>query len=510
MDQIIIRCALEAAEKRMDEGKFQDALQILEALESQGEKQPMTPFCREMKALEAMALQQWRRDIPGTPDIMQDFRIRMLLGEGGQSWNYLVEDRENRWSAMKVRKAFRPHSLWPGQTGAVPPYVEDGGHIALLRECLEPFLLEKLRGNPNVVTLKDWRLAELRGMATVHIFTEPLLPLLFYTGHDAARLGVDICSALCEMHRQNIFHRDIKFENIYIDRDGRFKLGDFGSAVIVSGDIGSDGRRRSLSVSSSEDTVPAFISRAIPFGASPSDSAEPAALSAYDIRSLGRVMAELYLRGHGDPGRQAEALDRRVREEQAVFEATDLGRIILRAMDTDAHALFAHSSYASVEALREALLGVVGAPEDVREDFDRFFATDCRARLIIEHPFSNARLHDGRPVKNGNHACFRLMHYGHEGPDAVTVTRRMTLTPGAFDADRLSIKQGDLPYGNDGSQVLDPNRFEDRNEVEITAKYPDGFEARWTVEMAVAPAPVIATPSEPPDLDIPESIWNVD
>ena len=43
-------------------------------------------------------------------------------------------------------------------------------------------------------------------------------------------LGRDICEALAVCHRKQLLHRDVKPENIFVDGEGRFKLGDFGIA----------------------------------------------------------------------------------------------------------------------------------------------------------------------------------------------------------------------------------------------------------------------------------------
>ena len=519
MDQIFINCARELAERKLREGKYREVLSILEALEAQGEKQQLIPFCREMKALENMAVKRWREDMGNRfADVTNDYSVLRLLGEGGQSWNYLVRDPKGQWLAMKARKTSRlrlpERDLFDLSQYSTPSFPVGSNLETLLSECLEPFLLEKLRDHPNVIHMKDWLLAYVNGAVCVRIFNEPLLPLRFCKGRDVARLGLDICSALCEMHRQNIYHRDVKPGNIYVDRAGRFKLGDFGSAVIVSEGMGSDGRRKSFTAANFDDTIPASITAPPFWDVPPScfDDAEPAELTAYDIRSLGYVMAHLLLRDHCGADRLEALGPVDIMQYREEFEASELGRIILRAAETttssepDGPSVIS-KGYASVEEMRRALQGVAGAPEDVREDFDRFFNADCRDQLMIQYPNGLTEPHDGRIVRDGENVRFILTHYGHEAPSAITMTRRTTPIAGGSDADRPLMMRGDLTYGNGETQVLDPNCFQDGSEVEIVAEYPDGFEARWTVEMAPEPKPPVFTPPEPLDWDTPGIFW---
>lgn len=51
---------------------------------------------------------------------------------------------------------------------------------------------------------------------------------------DVIKLGKDILAALVSCHYQNIIHRDIKDDNIFIGADNTYKLGDFGVSKLLN------------------------------------------------------------------------------------------------------------------------------------------------------------------------------------------------------------------------------------------------------------------------------------
>ena len=103
-------------------------------------------------------------------------------------------------------------------------------------------LMRKMNGCPNIVSCDDIRYIQHDDGFGWDIFIkmELLTPLtrvlLAQVSEDAVvTLAKDLCNALVVCKEHNIVHRDIKPQNMFVDSDGVYKLGDFGIAKIVSG-----------------------------------------------------------------------------------------------------------------------------------------------------------------------------------------------------------------------------------------------------------------------------------
>ena len=103
-------------------------------------------------------------------------------------------------------------------------------------------LMARLNDCPNVVTCHDIEYIQKDGGYGWDIFIrmELLTPLtdllsekLDWPEDETIRLGEEMCTALRACRRLNIVHRDIKPQNIFLNADGRYKLGDFGIARVA-------------------------------------------------------------------------------------------------------------------------------------------------------------------------------------------------------------------------------------------------------------------------------------
>lgn len=111
------------------------------------------------------------------------------------------------------------------------------------REIVENFaneikLMLTLNGSPNVVTIRSYKIIERQNKIgwDICICMDYLTPFAKYSrqksfnDEEIRKFGIDICSALEVCAKYGIIHRDIKPDNIFIDKFGNFRLGDFGVA----------------------------------------------------------------------------------------------------------------------------------------------------------------------------------------------------------------------------------------------------------------------------------------
>lgn len=113
-----------------------------------------------------------------------------------------------------------------------------------LSTIIEEFrIMERFKGNSNIVSYEDHMVIEHKNSIgwDILIRMELLqnLPSMIrekgaLTPAQVIRLGKDICDALILIHSEKIVHRDIKPQNIFVNRFGAFKLGDFGIAKTLS------------------------------------------------------------------------------------------------------------------------------------------------------------------------------------------------------------------------------------------------------------------------------------
>ena len=95
--------------------------------------------------------------------------------------------------------------------------------------------LEQFKGNPNIVAIEDHDVLEREDMLgrIVVIRMELLETLEDYilthevTDKEILKMGLSILNALVDCEERNVLHRDIKPQNVFVNKNKIFKLGDF-------------------------------------------------------------------------------------------------------------------------------------------------------------------------------------------------------------------------------------------------------------------------------------------
>lgn len=166
--------------------------------------------------------------------------IGRVLGRGGFGITYIALDaKQKKRCAVKEYMPTEYASRREDTLEVIPnsddkaKYVFAHGREKFIEEAKT---LIQLRNNPNVVDIIDFFKQNNTGYLVMeYLDGENLREMARSSGGTlppdfAQMVFLTLASALMEVHRLNILHRDISPENIVFTRDGRVKLIDFGAA----------------------------------------------------------------------------------------------------------------------------------------------------------------------------------------------------------------------------------------------------------------------------------------
>lgn len=180
--------------------------------------------------------------------VFDHWQIREFLGSGsgGKTAVFRMSrvDSDRGASALKVVNLIEER----GNLHSLPEH-RKREYEAARQACSksaeqEVWLMDELRGNTNIVdyldhTFVDW--SDDTGFGRDMLIRMELLKDLrsdlrsgrIFREEEVLKVGRDICAALILCHRKNILHRDVKPENIFRNKDGNYKLGDFGVSRVL-------------------------------------------------------------------------------------------------------------------------------------------------------------------------------------------------------------------------------------------------------------------------------------
>ena len=213
----------------------------------------------------------------------------------------------------------------------------------------DPELVERFRAearaaarltHPNIVGVHDWGCEGERTyyMVMEYVSGTDLRDVLVARGNLAPRQAVEIVASVCDAlhvaHSKGLVHRDVKPENILLNRAGEVKVADFGIAIVADADRTSPG-----------GMIPGTLRYLSPEQARGGD-----ATAASDLWAAGAVLSELLTGLPPLQGAGGELLQRRAHEPPRPPSSWDknipseLDDIVMRACALDPMDRFASAS----------------------------------------------------------------------------------------------------------------------------------------------------------------------
>ncbi len=184
---------------------------------------PLTPSAEEASTQDTETLETAKEELTTGTTFARRYQIIEELGKGGMGKVYKAHDTEVREKvALKLIK---------------PDIAEDKKTIERFRNELK--LARKIR-HKNVCQMYDLNKEEGAYFITMeYVPGEDLKSMIRMTGQLSVGASLNIvkqvCAGLAEAHKLGVVHRDLKPQNIMIDREGDAHIMDFGIARSLKG-----------------------------------------------------------------------------------------------------------------------------------------------------------------------------------------------------------------------------------------------------------------------------------
>ncbi len=175
--------------------------------------------------------------------VMNKWIIDQYVGRGQSGMVFHAHNASGEVAAVKIISIPNEQQIREGEIayGGDPELMESFFEQIANKFVAETESLKKLSnsgsdGSQNIVRYID-HVASKKDMEwEITIIMEFVQPLKdYFAAHtpnvgSAVNLGIDIASGLEHCKSMNVIHRDIKDDNIFVDSNGNFKIGDFGVA----------------------------------------------------------------------------------------------------------------------------------------------------------------------------------------------------------------------------------------------------------------------------------------
>ena len=261
--------------------------------------------------------------------------IKRIIGEGSFGAVYEVESEKfgNRSSCAVKLISFKNAEMLQGLSDGETLSGKELEQLKIeeaRKNVREAVLMEKLQGRDHIVTIYDYDIFPGETTTDVIIRMELLTNLNDYMKQHTTnsesdlkktviKLGIDIGKALEDCEEEKIVHRDIKPDNIFVNKNRTFKLGDFGLSRKMN-------KSASFSLRKSVGTPLYMAPEALGWGR------KVDTLS--DLYSLGIVMYQLlngqnipFVSGTGDFDEVDEAIEKRADGEKILPPEHENGQL---------------------------------------------------------------------------------------------------------------------------------------------------------------------------------------
>jgi len=339
------------------------------------------------------------------------YEIVALLGSGGMGEVYRARDTQlDRDVAVKVL----PERV-AGDPAALARFKREARAVAAL-------------SHPNILAIHDFGTQDDVAYAVTELLLGETLRERLAAGalpvRKAIDYGVQTTQGLGAAHEKGIVHRDLKPENLFLTRDGRVKILDFGLALRQPMPGPDDAESPTLSHHTEPGTVLGTVGYM-----SPEQVRGEAADHRSDIFSFGVVVYEMLAGKRAFRGETpADTMRAILREDPSAIERADLppalARILDRCLDKQAEERF--QTARDVGFALEALSGASGAAQrggtPARRHL-RTVATLATALVLATAVFLAGRRSAPTPMPSARQLTFRrgVIQSGRFAPDGRTI-----------------------------------------------------------------------------------------